>query len=247
MFLVDFSRRSRGAEIIDQADQLTARDWSLVLGELRLVNRWLGGNRAVLSALKPLVREVAQRHRGRAVSVVDFGCGSADIAEKLVLWARDERYPVRVVAVDRSPLVCQIAHYQTRSFPEITVLQGDVTTPPFGNATCDLIFCSAFLHHFTNEELIGMLGSLVSSARTAVVVSDLRRDPLAYFAIRLITMLFSRSRVVCHDGPLSVLRGFRKDELSCIFGTAKQIEFSLKRRWAFRYVLVIRPVEKQSD
>ena len=245
MFSVDFSRRSRGAEIIDQVDQLTARDWSLALGELRLVNRWLGGNRAVLSVLKPLIRGVAQQHRGRVVNVVDFGCGSADIAEKLVLWARNEEYPVRVLAVDRSPLVCQIARYQTRHFPEIRVLQGDVKTPPFGCSTCDLIFCSAFLHHFTNEELIGILDSLVSSAGTAVVVSDLRRDPVAYFAIRMITMLFSKSKAVRHDGPLSVLRGFRKDELRNIVRAAKQTNFSLKRRWAFRYVLVIRPVEKQ--
>jgi hypothetical protein len=57
--------------------------------------------------------------------------------------------------------------------------------------------------------------------------------------IRLLTGLLSRSRVIRHDGPLSVLKGFRRKELLSILERVGIRGARLKWRWAFRWVLVI--------
>ncbi|MFQ5930588.1 MAG: methyltransferase domain-containing protein [Acidobacteriota bacterium] len=237
---IDFSKRSTEPEIIDDPNRLSHAEWMVTLRELRMVNRWLGGTSAILGALKPLVQEIAQREEGKkAVEVVDFGSGSADIAAALVRWARRKGYPIRVLAVDFNSLVCEIAQQQSRRFPEITILQGDVRKPPLREVGCDLVLCSAFLHHFTNQEISKILGDLRLRTRVGILISDLHRHPLAYFGIRLFLALFSRSEAVRRDGPLSVLKGFGRHDIRTILDSAAIAQSKVKWCWAFRYVVFI--------
>ena len=240
MVLVDFSKRSHEPEIIDAPHLLSCSEWLVILRELRMVNRWLGGSRAALQEVKPLIQEIAGREtEKRAVEIVDFGSGSADIPVALVNWARREGHSIRVLSVDLDPIVCKIAHRQTLTYPEITILQGDVRRPHLREHGCDLLLCSAFLHHFTNAEIAGILRTLLPKTRKGIVISDLHRHPLAYFSIRLLTALFSRSRAVRNDGPLSVLKGFRRPDIRTILDTAGIRQARVRWRWAFRYVVFI--------
>ncbi len=239
MFSIDFSRRDPAQEIIDRPERLTKSHWVRILRELRSVNRWLGGERAALRELQLLVAEIAERDGHRPVRVVDFGCGSVDLGAALVSWARRKGYRIHVTGVDWNPLVCEIAQQHTARFPEIAIVRGDVRSPPLMPGNCDLILCSAFLHHFSNQEIVQILRVLAPAARQALVVSDLHRHPVAYLGIRCLTTLFSRSAAIRNDGPLSVLRGFRRRELEWILRRAKMAPASLKWRWAFRYVLVV--------
>ncbi len=240
MVLVDFSKRSHEPEVIDRPHLLSSSEWRVILRELRIVNRWLGGSRAALRAIKPLVQEIARGITDkRAVEIVDLGSGSGDIPVALVTWARQAGYSLRVLAVDLDPTVCKIARRQTHDFPEITVLQGDVSRTSLREGGCDLVLCSAFLHHFTDSEITVLLRTLLPKTRKGVVVSDLHRHPLAYWGIRLLTALFSRSKAVRNDGPLSVLKGFRRPEVRAILEAAGVGRAKVKWRWAFRYVVFI--------
>ena len=240
MACVDLSKRSHEPEIIDAPHLLSCSEWLVILEELRAVNRWLGGSRAALQEVKALIQEIAGREtEKRAVEIVDFGSGSGDIPVALVTWARRRGHPIRVLAVDLDPRVCKIARRQTLHYPEITILQGDVRRPHLREGGCDLILCSAILHHFTDPEIACILGTLLPTTRKGIVISDLHRHPFAYFGIRLLTALFSRSKAVRHDGPLSVLKGFRRHELEAILGTAGIGQARVKWRWAFRYVVFI--------
>ena len=212
----------------------------MILRELRIVNRWLGGSKAALREIKPLIQQIAgEKTDQRPVGIVDLGSGSGDIPTTLVTWARKAGYSLRVLAVDVDPTVCKIACRQTQGFPEISILQGDVNRPPLREGGCDLILCSAFLHHFTDSEIAALLRTLLPKTRKGVVVSDLHRHPLAYWGIRLLTALFSRSKAVRNDGPLSVLKGFRGLELGAILEAAGVGLAKVKWRWAFRYVVFI--------
>ena len=240
MVLVDFSQRSHESEILDAPHLLSSSELRVIFRELRIVNRWLGGSRAALQEIKPLIQEIAgEKTDKRPVEIVDLGSGSGDIPVALVTWARRAGYSLRVLAVDVDPTVCKIARRQTLHFPEITVLQGDVSRPPLREKGCDLILCSAFLHHFTDSKIATLLRSLLLTARKGVVISDLHRHPLAYWGIRLFTILFSRSKAVRNDGPLSVLKGFRRPEVEAILDTAGVPRARVKWRWAFRYVVFI--------
>ena len=190
--------------------------------------------------VKPLIQGIAGREtEQRAVEIVDFGSGSADIPIALVNWARREGHSIRVLSVDLDPTVCEIARRQTLTYPEITILQGDVRKPHLRENGCDLLFCSAFLHHFTNAKIAGILRTLLPKTRQGIVISDLHRHPVAYFSIRLLTSLFSRSRAVRNDGPLSVLKGFRRPDIRTILDTAGIHQARVRWRWAFRYVVFI--------
>jgi 2-polyprenyl-3-methyl-5-hydroxy-6-metoxy-1,4-benzoquinol methylase len=237
---VDFSKRNHEAEIIDTPHLISSSEWSVILRELRIVNRWLGGSRAALREIKPLIQEIAgEKTDKRPVDIVDLGSGSADIPAALVTWARKAGYSLRVLAVDVDPTVCKIARRHTLDVPEISVLQGDVKRSPLKKEGCDLIVCSAFLHHFTHSEIAALLRTLLPKTRKGVVINDLHRHPLAYWGIRLLTALFSRSKAVRNDGPLSVLKGFQRTEVGAILEAAGVGRAQVRWRWAFRYVVFI--------
>jgi hypothetical protein len=73
-----------------------------------------------------------------------------------------------------------------------------------------------------------------------LLVNDLHRHALAYHSIKLLTALFSRSAMVKFDAPLSVLRGFRKDELQTVLRTAGLENAAVRWKWAFRWQVVCR-------
>ena len=237
---LDFSKRSKLSEIIDDPSALSLTDWKRTLGDLCWVNRWLGGTKAILREVTGLIGDfVRSKGSNCPIQVVDFGCGSADIAVAMVKWARKKGHPVHVLAIDFNHTVCRIAREKCQDFPEITVIQGDVLHPPLGEAGCDLIFCSAFLHHFSDGVVSSILKNLIRKARQGVIISDLHRHPLSYWGIFLVSRLFSCSEAVCNDGPLSVLKGFSKIELGRILRAAGIELFNRRWAWAFRWVIHI--------
>ena len=77
--------------------------------------------------------------------------------------------------------------------PEVTILQGDVRHSFLKEGSYDLVLCSAFLHHFSDQEISELLKNWVSGSTAGVVISDLHRNLLAYLGIRFLTGLLSRS------------------------------------------------------
>ncbi|HET7898985.1 MAG TPA: SAM-dependent methyltransferase, partial [Flavisolibacter sp.] len=65
----------------------------------------------------------------------------------------------------------------------------------------------------------------------------LHRYPLAYYSIKILTRLFSRSYLVKNDAPLSVQRGFKKQDWQTLFSKAAISSYSCKWRWAFRWLI----------
>ena len=76
------------------------------------------------------------------------------------------------------------------------------------------------------------------NCKTGFFINDLQRHPLAYYSIKWITKLFSRSYLVKNDAPLSVARAFEKKEWEQIFLKAGIKNYSIRWKWAFRYLIV---------
>ena len=233
----DLSQRSREPEVIDDPAGLSGEAVEQILRELELVNRWLGGTAATLGALAPFLTAPS---RARALRIVDIGTGSADIPLALLDWCRRRPRPVRILAIDHNPAVCRLARRHTAGRREIDVVQADLLELPLREKGADFILCSAFLHHFDDRRLQEVLTRLKDCAATAVIWNDLQRHRVAYWSIRILTRLFSRSAAVRHDGPLSVCKGFRRQELVDLLTAAGCRDFEIRWRWAFRWVVVIR-------
>ncbi|MEO6547187.1 MAG: hypothetical protein ABIN94_04285, partial [Ferruginibacter sp.] len=69
-------------------------------------------------------------------------------------------------------------------------------------------------------------------------INDLHRNPLAYYSIKIITGIFSKSYLVKNDAAVSVKRGFIKKEWQMLINKAGVGNCSIQWRWAFRHLII---------
>jgi SAM-dependent methyltransferase len=205
------------------------------LRNLRIINRYLGGYRGVIKGLKRLVRN----DRMSRFSLLDVGTGSADIPKVIVRWARNHGVAARVVALEPEPVTAAEASHQTQQWPEISVIRGDGMAPPFRASSFDFVLASQMLHHFSDDRIIALLKTWSRLARKAILISDLVRDPLAYYGIRVITQLFTRNEMTRFDGPLSVRRALTLNEWRELFQEAAVGRFRVVPIFPYRQMTVI--------
>lgn len=230
---VDFSKRSREREIIDDMT-LDRGAMAEVLRNLAVVNAWLGGYATTLDAVARLVpREQA------TVRVLDVGAGGGDTARRLVEWGRRSGRRVEVTTVDLSHGAVAYAQDALADCPEATVVQADVLALPFAPASFDVAHCSLFLHHFEQPAAAEILRAMFEASRHGIVVNDLHRHPLAYAGIWAATRALPASPIVRNDGPLSVLRAFTRADFAEL-AEMTGIRFDARWRWAFRWQVVAR-------
>jgi 2-polyprenyl-3-methyl-5-hydroxy-6-metoxy-1,4-benzoquinol methylase len=102
----------------------------------------------------------------------------------------------------------------------------------------DVVHCALVLHHFSDDsDAARALAQMSKLARKGVVVNDLHRNLFAYSAIWILTRVFSRSRILQNDAPLSVARAFTRQELLQLAGTAGLSGVRIKWQWAFRWMM----------
>ncbi|MFQ5684434.1 MAG: methyltransferase domain-containing protein [Candidatus Binatia bacterium] len=222
-------QRSLDKEMMDlpgNADSLLEED----LTNLRIINRYLGAYRGLLNCLDRL----AQSKRTRTLNLLDMGTGSGDILVAAVQWASQKGISVRAVGLEANPVTARLAKTQTKDFPEISIVIGNVFSPPFSHSSFDFVITSQVLHHFSEQEIIVLLRTWSKVARRGILVSDLIRHRLAYFGIRLLTRLFTRNPMTRMDGPLSVRRAFTVKEWRELFNQAGVGPFQLRHLFPFR-------------
>jgi 2-polyprenyl-3-methyl-5-hydroxy-6-metoxy-1,4-benzoquinol methylase len=206
------------------------------LRELDVINTWLGGNAITLSGLAEVVENTDPQ---RTLAIADIGCGGGDLLIRMAEWARSQGRSVQLVGVDANPHIVAYARRRTKNYPEIRIDEANIFLPEFQQQTFDVITATLVLHHFRESELIDLLRVFQNQVRVGVVVNDLHRHPLAYYAIRLLTRLFSRSPMVQFDAPLSVARSFTRADWQRILKAANITNYQLRWRWAFRWQLLL--------
>lgn len=231
-----FAQRSNEAELIDGANYELA-EFVESLADLRRVNRYLGGGRALATHLFPLLQKTAAARGGASLRLLDVGTGSADIPEMIVNWARRRGVPMEFVVLDLNEIAARQARAQTAAYPEIKVVRADAMELPFAEGSFDFVLASLFLHHFETAAAARLLRSFARVARVALIINDLRRHPLAYYAIKVLTRLFTRNRLVRNDAAVSVLRGFTDRDISEL-EQAANIQLHAFRHFPYRYILI---------
>jgi len=78
--------------------------------------------------------------------------------------------------------------------------------------------------------------------RSVFFINDLLRHYLAYHSIRLLTLAFSKSRLVKNDAPISVTRGFNRADWQRILADAGLSDYHLNWKWAFRWLLTYQKI-----
>jgi SAM-dependent methyltransferase len=113
--------RRHDPEWMDRRDN-TAADLEGALEDIRAVNRYLGGSKVLLDALRP---HLAAGGDDSVTTILDVGTGGADVPLDLVAAARRGGRRVRIVAVDRDPVTLAYARRRTAGVEEIEIVEGD--------------------------------------------------------------------------------------------------------------------------
>ena len=195
------------------------------LKELKIINKYLGGLSTTKSALKYFVES-----KNEDLKILDIGSGSSDN-----LTAAKNKYPnLKIFSIDKN------LRALSSSKNNLKKINSDAFNLPVKNNVCDIVHAALFLHHFTFEELQKLLIEFLRIARKGIIINDLQRSYLALLGIKILTFLFSKSEMVKNDAPLSVKRGFRKKELLKLFENVGITNFVIKKKWAFRWMVVIK-------
>ena len=229
--------RAPGPELMDDLT-LASDDLRRNLDELEVINTWLGGYQPVLDALARLRPRFPA---GRALRVADLGSGGGDTLRHVARWARRHGVAVELFGIDANQFMLDYARAKSADYPEISYQQFDIFSAEFQAESFDVLTCSLFCHHFTDDELKALLQQWARQTRVAVVINDLHRHWLAYSSIWALTRLLGGSYLVRHDAPLSVARAFRRADWVQLLARAGITKYELRWRWAFRWQLVIWP------
>ena len=217
--MIDLRARAIDPELLDLG--VPEEEAVRSLRDLQRVNRWLGGRRSLLRAVRPFLAD-----GGR---LLDVGCGSADLPAEVVA-----RTPAAIsaIAVDVKLLHLRQAPRTVRR------VVGDARALPFPPASFDVVAASLFLHHFDGPEVAALLAALFRMARRALVVNDLHRALVPFLFARSVFPFAFASRVSVADGLLSIRRGFRPHELRQAFRDAAIPGVRVDRRFPYRLVAV---------
>jgi hypothetical protein len=97
------------------------------------------------------------------------------------------------------------------------------------------------LHHLCDQEAVGLLRAMSTSARRLVMIQDLIRSRAGYLLAYLATRILTGSRIVHVDGVRSVRASFTLEEVRSLVNRAGLHRAAVKRCWPERFSLVWRP------
>lgn len=206
------------------------------LRELEAVNVWLGGLRITKLGFKRSLQ--MQMGNKREIKVADIGCGGGDALRAMASYADQKNLKGEFVGIDMKSDCIDYAQASSQGFDTISFVKADYRDGIRKDPEITHVHAALFCHHLTDEEFIELL-RYCRQEKMTLIINDLHRHPLAYYSIWFITRLFRGSKLIQHDAPLSVLRGFKKKELRSLLDKAEITTYYLRWKWAFRYLIII--------
>jgi ubiquinone/menaquinone biosynthesis C-methylase UbiE len=227
-----FQQRSYKLERLDTGDY-TESEYEVCLSELRIINRYIGDT---WSLKRTLLREIGSLDL-REFSVLDVGAGSGELLREIAKFGRKTMRKTELCGLEYNARSAESILGESTDFGEISSIRGDGFSLPFADGAFDFVICSLFTHHFADENVVKILAEMSRVSRRKIFVIDLERHFVAYRLYRLFCLIFGMSPMVTEDGSLSVLRGFKVEELEEMAKDANLTEFSATKYFPFRIVL----------
>lgn len=216
-------RRRYDAELLDSPSD----DAELVLRTVCDIRR----SNAVFRGARAAVAEIALHFPmlPAHATLLDVGTGFGDVPRSAARAASDRDIVLRTIGLDTEPVIARMAAQSVTH-----AVCGSGLALPFETGSVDIAMCSQTLHHFRGTDESALLREMNRVARVAVVVSDLRRSWIAASGFWFASFPLRFHRVTRHDGFLSVMRGYTKEELSSAIFAAVGVRPEVHQRLGFR-------------
>jgi SAM-dependent methyltransferase len=227
-----FKNRSYKLERLDTGDY-TAQEYDVCLSELRFINRYIGDTWALKATL---LREI-ERLDLREFSVLDVGAGSGELLREIAKFGRKTTRQTRLFGLEYNQRSADSIILESKDFSEISAVRGTGFSLPFADNSFDYTICSLFTHHFTDENVVKLLAEMKRVSARGIFIVDLHRHAIAYGLYKMFCVAFRISNLVREDGSLSVLRGFKPNELNDLAEKARLENIEVSKHFPYRLVL----------
>ncbi|MCO5239455.1 MAG: methyltransferase domain-containing protein [Chitinophagaceae bacterium] len=227
--------RSVQTELLDKED-IPFEDIKQNMEELNLINSLLGGHACTIAGIKKIL--TLSKCKDTPLHICEVGCGGGDNLRAVEQWCRKEHIAVHLTGIDKKKECIDFAKEKGTDHT-FTWIHSDYRLADFSHQKPDIIFSSLFCHHFSDDALVPMMQWMQNNSNLGFFINDLHRNMMAYYSIKAITTIFSKSYLVRHDAPLSVLRGFKRQDWEKIMRIAGIRDYSITWKWAFRWLLII--------
>nr|WP_299345449.1 methyltransferase domain-containing protein [Allomuricauda sp.] len=237
---MDFSLRSTVDEMMDNPNMEVAT-LKEAYQDINRCNYLLGGDKITINGVWDLVKT----SKKESYTILDMGCGDGTMLRKLSDFLSKKNIQHKMWGVDLRDDVLTIAREQSPQYPHIEFKKIDIleVDSSFG---CDILINTLTMHHFEEEKLEEFLGQFVKLAKVGVVINDLQRSKWAYHLFKIFSFFLIRTKVAKYDGLVSISKGFTKKELVQLSKKIPNVIHTIKWKWAFRYVWIMRINRKDS-
>jgi len=225
------ARRSPQTEILD--DGVDAADLKEILCDLARFNSVMQGHRPVIRWLNRATQAIPS---DQPLTLLDIGCGYGDLLRAVRQWARQHGRRMRLVGIDLSPQVIEVARSVTDPADDIIYEAADVFD--YQPQALDFAVTSLVTHHLSDAMIVRFLRWMESTARRGWLVYDLQRSIVPFHFIALAGTILRLHPVVVYDGRVSVARSLTRNEWRARLAEAGFSPGTVDLRWfMFRFTI----------
>lgn len=206
------------------------------LDKIATINQLLGGNQLTLQGVQVLLNGFSNSEE---LTIVDLGCGNGDMLRKLADYGIRNNLKLKLIGIDANSFTLNYARNLSVNYPNISYRCEDIFDTPFNELKYDIALCTLILHHFKGDEIIKLMTILNTNSRIGIVINDLQRSSISYRLFQVICFLFGLNKMSREDGLVSILRGFKKEELAQFSKELNLKKYKIQWKWAFRYQWII--------
>ncbi len=235
--------RSEESEIMDDfaLEGEILRD---ALDKIAKINQLLGGNQLTLQGVQELLAKIPKQNE---IVIVDVGCGNGDMLRALANFALNQNLNFRLIGIDANNFTIKHAQSLSEDYSNISYRCEDIFDKNFAELKYDIVVCTLTLHHFKNEEIMQLMTVFKANSRVGIVINDLHRSAIAYRSFQALCFVFKLNTMSREDGLVSILRGFKKEELIQLSKKLNLTNYKIQWKWAFRYQWIVKKDEERKD
>ncbi len=232
---VNTKYRTEEIEIMDDFS-LQGEELLGALDQIASINQLLGGNKLTLHGIKELLKKT---DISKTITIADIGCGNGDMLRMLAKYGKKQNLNFKLIGIDANAFTIEYAKKLSKDYSNIEYLTMDIFSEDFKELQYDIVLCTLTLHHFTTHQIDELMNVLNKNASIGIVVNDLHRSKIAYRLFELVSVVFNLNKMSRNDGLISILKGFKKNELEHFSKKLNLKNYSISWKWAFRYQWII--------
>ena len=206
------------------------------LDKIARINQLLGGNQLTLRGVQKLIGNISKT---TMITIVDVGCGNGDMLRTLADYGLKNNLNFQLIGIDANNFTVNHAEHLSQNYPNITYQCEDIFDESFEELKYDIVLCTLTLHHFKDNEIIHLLKVFNANSNLGIVINDLHRSAIAYRLFQALCIVFRLNDMSRDDGLISILRGFKKVELTNFSEKLNFTNYKIQWKWAFRYQWII--------